>query len=222
MPKRKKRREYGPILDPHSLAIIRQAAAARKSGQPMTDLASPPVPTPTRIIHIATPNQPITKPASSAVLIIPILEPKTADEPEQVIIIKDDEKSSLGFPFGGIEIGNNGFVDADRTQAARREILEEIFGIPQGKFSEEKAASLGIIITEQNFIGIIPKARNHTVHVCFFILPASSRPKLKPGEEQQVVLIVTGYKIDRFIEEDIFLGTHARGWEMYKQCFDKF
>lgn len=221
MRKRKRRHEFGPMLDPHSLAIVRQAAAAKISGQPMAEPAFPPVLAPTRIINITTPNQTVIKPASSAVLIIPRLEPETPEESEMVVIIKDYEKSTLGFPFGGIEIGINGFVDMDRAQTAKREILEEIFNIPQGEFSEEKAASLGVVITEQNFIGIIPKARNHTVHVCSFILPASSQPKLKPGEEQQVVLVVRPSKIDEYIEKDIFLDTHAKGWEMYKQQFNK-
>ncbi|MBI2669842.1 MAG: hypothetical protein HYX20_01705 [Candidatus Yanofskybacteria bacterium] len=218
MRKRKKHREYDPILDPHSLAIVRQAATKRKSGLPAQTNKSL---DPTRVFHIATINQPVSKPASSAVLIIPRFESKTLNEPERIVIIKDYEKSTLGFPFGGIETGNNGFIDIDRTQAARREILEEIFNIPQEEFSEEKAAILGVVITEQDFIGTIRKTHNHIIHVCSLILPASARPKLKPGKEQQAVLAVKPSKIDEYIEEDIFLDTHAKGWEMYKQQFNK-
>ncbi|MDO8424254.1 MAG: hypothetical protein Q7S54_01430 [bacterium] len=162
--------------------------------------------------------QPLPKP-SEAVLIIPRFEAEAPGLPEKFVIIKDAEKSTLGFPFGGVENGSNGLFDRDKTQAARREILEEIFG--RESFSEKEAARLGLVINEQNFIGTIRKAVNHVVHVCSFVLPASARSLLRPGIEQQVVLIIPGWKIDKFIAEDIFLDTHAKGWEMFKQQFHK-
>lgn len=224
--KKKRRREHGhrPRLDQHSMAILNQAITARASGKPMADpLITPVIPTikpyiPSTHTIGSIPciagEQSGSQP-SEAVMVIPTLG-------EKIVIIKDIEKPTLGFPFGGVETGKgeNGIIDKDRPCACRREILEEIFGIPETEFSEDKAQELGIVVGEKDLIGTIQKAHDHVVYIYTLSLPASCRSKLKPGKEQQVVLTVSPSKIDKFVEEDIFLNAHAQGWAMFKRRFN--
>ena len=210
---------YHYDLDPHSLAIIGQARDAMQTGRSLE--TPPPLPTVTILTSKPFFTSTFSAPTpSEAIMIIARFEamPKTE---EKIVIIKDYDKPTLGFPFGGVENGesDSGIIDKDKPQACRREILEEIFGVPENEFSEDKAQELGIVITESDFIGKIQKAPDHTVYVYAPILPASCRPKLKHGKEQQAVLVVSASKIDQYIEEGIFLDTHAKGWKMFKQRF---
>ncbi len=223
-------------LDPLSRAILGQGIAGTKNGclevvsqypegslravsqtQPIAEVQPIVVPDIASLFHNLGRSTTSQKP-SEAVMIIFRLQTK----PERIIVIKDLEKPTLGFPFGGVEVGKgeSGIIDKDRPRACRRETLEEIFAIPETEFSEEKATELGVVITEEHFVGKIHKAPDHSVCVYSPTLPASCYYKLKPGSEQEAVLKVEPWKIDGYIERGIFLDYHAVGWEMCKRHFN--
>ncbi len=249
-------------LDPRSLTIIEQARAAMQSVRsPETSRIIPPpviIPAP-KTSAIATPSL-CTPTTSYAVLAI--LRFQTLPE-EGIVVIKDYEKPTLGFPFGGVETGEHSlYLDRDHIKACKREVLEEVFGADleallnqiiekrasefgvtrsdpgfnrknlkealgldidgfMDKLIEEKAIEFELSLSKENLIGAIPKSIDHTVYVYASVLPDSCYSKLKPGKEQQVVLVVNPSKIDQYIGKEIFLPAHAKGWEMFKQCFHK-
>jgi hypothetical protein len=128
--------------------------------------------------------------------------------PPQIIIIKDVEKETFGFPYGGREYGevDPDLVDKDIFATSNRESMEEVFA----------AGNFNPCLGQENLIGSITLGM-HSIHVFFKDIPRYVQ--IKAGTEQEIACAVRSTEIEEFIEMGIFLPNHTRAWQIYKNSF---
>jgi len=128
-------------------------------------------------------------------------------------VVKDAEKPLIGFPYGGVEES-----DVDILFAASRETKEEIF------YEPENTEGIQIDFSPEGLFGETLLARRDQEtgelqqHQVFFLttdMPAGTL--IHKGVDQTAAFRVTGEKIDKLIDDGIFLPMHTDAWRLFKQ-----
>lgn len=121
--------------------------------------------------------------------------------PPEVVVLKDEGKDLLRFPFGMRDP-----EDSTLFVNARRECQEEAFWELDISLPE---------FTENNSLGIISVSADHSVGVFHIVLPADT--PINPGEEQEAAFRVPIDLVDKYVARGLFSQTHCIAWELFKK-----
>ena len=121
--------------------------------------------------------------------------------PPRFILILDDDKELMRFPFGGLET-----TDTTPAAGAARETLEEV-GIPED-------VGTPISGNDESFISEI-NFGNAVFYVFTKKVPAST--KITLGKEQEEWAPPTADEIDQFARDGLITPKHVRSWEVFKR-----
>lgn len=121
--------------------------------------------------------------------------------PPRFILILDDDKELMRFPFGGMET-----TDITPAAGAARETFEEI-GIPED-------AGTPIRDDDESFIGEV-NFGNTLFYVFTKKVPAATQIVL--GVEQEEWAPPTADEIDQFVKNGMVTHKHVKAWEIFKR-----
>jgi len=119
--------------------------------------------------------------------------------PLTVILIRDNDKYKIRFPFGGIQPD-----DPDPPNGSRRETKEEV--------------GLGIgPLAEKNYVGELSGGPNCTIYIFAKKMPAEARDDVVLGEEQIDHAAMLFGTIDRYIKLGLISRNHCNAWKKFLQ-----
>ena len=122
-------------------------------------------------------------------------------DPPKFIMIMDDDKALIRFPFGGMET-----TDITPARGATRETFEEV-GIPED-------VGTPISDNDKSFIREISFGSS-IFYVFTKKIPASTQIVL--GKEQELWAPFTADRIDELVVQGLVAYKHAKSWEEFKR-----